>query len=533
MKLAAGTVLQNGKYLLNHALGRESFSMTYRATQNDLQHPVVIKTLHPSLKASVNFARLQERFIEVTRQLARNQHPSVVRIVDFFEEGGLPFMVMEYVPGNTMAEVIQAGGRILKPEAVHYARQLGGALRLIHDRGLYHGNIKPQNIVRRQGTNLAVLVGFGISHELTLARSTAHEYSAPERTTVPQPTPAIDLYGLSATLSYMLTGYPLGAQDLSPAALTSDSLLERAIVQGLARDPHRRPPTISAWLELLPADTLPLMPPQSHVKPGPPSAIVPPPAVPRQPAPPPLNRMATTQGQQRALAAPPPAVPAQRTPPPLAGTPANNGYHAATAPFPAPRTVTAKGIPSSRAVQSDSVGSMTLWTFLGQPRVLRMLGLLTAVAAAIGVGFGLALRFSAAKSPGFSFLNPNQPFPERPWKGTKSPTMTQSDIPVERSGGISDVMDPLGDVEPVERKGDRTRHPERPQPSPPTVDPAVERDSEPAPSTSEAAPPSATAAPEPEAPTNPAVTPADSPPRPPTAPAKAEPAPAAGSVSPQ
>jgi eukaryotic-like serine/threonine-protein kinase len=458
MELAVGTALQSGKYLLNHVLGQEAFSLTYRATQNYLQQPVVIKTLHPSLQASAGFGQLQNRFVEITRQLARNQHPSLVRVLDFFQEGGLPFMVMEHVSGDTLADVIQAGGPMVKPEAIHYARQLAKVLEIIHDRQLYHGNLNPQNIIRRHGTNLAVVVGFGVSHELALLRSTPNAYRAPEQTTVPHPTRAIDLYSLSAILSYLLTTHPLGPQTLTA---TGRPTLETAILIGLARDPQLRPANVSAWVALLPADTLPLVAPKS----SPPQPAAPVPAAPSSaaaalsPAPTaPVANGAIASPQHGHPGAPPVPVPSSPASPLSAPpTPAPNGAiasprngHPGAPPAPVP--------PSPQSAASPS--TITLWANLRQPQVWRKVGLVGAIATAIGFGFGLAVRFSASKHPGFTFLNPNQTFSERDWQGTKSPSMKQSDVPVEQ-GSISDIMDPLGEVEPVQR----SRAPRSSQPS--------------------------------------------------------------------
>ncbi len=169
MKLQMGATLQSGKYQLNQVMGRESLGATYLAIQTLLQQPVVIKTLDPSLQITQRFPQLKIRFTEETRLLARCQHPSIVRVLDFFQEDGLPFLVMEHIPGQTLYESFAArervrvstqnAPRLAEAEAIHYMRQIASALGVTHRSGLIHRNIRPEAIVRRQGTNLGILVG--------------------------------------------------------------------------------------------------------------------------------------------------------------------------------------------------------------------------------------------------------------------------------------------------------------------------------------------------------------------------------------
>jgi eukaryotic-like serine/threonine-protein kinase len=147
MQLTAGSTLQAGKYLLNHPLEAQGFGITYRGTQTIANQPVVVKTLHPGLQKSQAFMRLRERFIAITRLLAKSQHPNIVRVLDFFQEDELPFLVMEYVPGLTFTELIAKHKTLPDREALHHIRQLGAALAVAHRYGLVHGNFKPQNII--------------------------------------------------------------------------------------------------------------------------------------------------------------------------------------------------------------------------------------------------------------------------------------------------------------------------------------------------------------------------------------------------
>jgi serine/threonine-protein kinase len=108
MNLTAETALQNGKYVLDTQLSKGVFGITYRATNTESGQTVVIKTLGESLRQHSDFDQFKQQFLELAKRLSRCKHPNLVQVLDCFEEAGRPYLVMEYIPGQTLAELIQS-----------------------------------------------------------------------------------------------------------------------------------------------------------------------------------------------------------------------------------------------------------------------------------------------------------------------------------------------------------------------------------------------------------------------------------------
>lgn len=292
MTQSAGKTLSNGKYTLDQELGRGGFGITYRAIHHWLDQIVVIKTMNDALLQDRNFANFQRQFQDEAKRLAMCVHPGIVRVNDFFLEEGLPYMVMDYIPGPTLAQVV-AQYSLPESTAIAYIRQVGAALTAVHQLGLLHRDVKPQNLILRQGTNQVILIDFGTAREFSPGLTQTHTsilsegYASIEQY-LPQAkrTAAIDVYGLAATLYTLVTGQvPIASvlreraplpeprhfrPDLSPQ-------INQAILQGMALELHQRPSSIKEWLALLPEPA-----------PGATTAIA---AIPTTP--PPLSQMAT------------------------------------------------------------------------------------------------------------------------------------------------------------------------------------------------------------------------------------------------
>lgn len=209
--MLANRTLQRGKYILEQEIGRGGFGITFRAIHQYLGQPVVIKTLNESLRQVPEFDKFQHQFQDEARRLAACVHPSIVRVSDFFIEDDLPYMVMDYIPGQTLAKLVFPNRPLPEAIAIHYIRQIGAALQVVHQKNLLHRDVKPQNIIRRQGTQEVVLIDFGISR-FTPGVTQTHtnmvsEGYAPIEQYLPQAprTPATDVYGLAATLYALLT----------------------------------------------------------------------------------------------------------------------------------------------------------------------------------------------------------------------------------------------------------------------------------------------------------------------------------------
>src|SRR5579883_336042 len=271
MNLTAGTPLQNGKYIVSHPLGQRQWGATFKATLSRSQQPIVLKTMHPPMH--VDHAALKQRFLEEAKRFSQCQHPGLVRVMDVFEESGLPFAAMDYVEGQSLAERVKSHGALPEDRAIQYIRQVGSALSVIHRHNQVHRDVKPENLIRPKGANFVVLVDFGIAQYARLALP--HElqnlvqgnYEAIEQS---QPsallTPATDIYALAATLYFLVTGQmPIAAVKRNHTLLPSprqlqpnlSAAMEYAILSGMAMNPAERPQTIAAWFALLP-DSNPL-----------------------------------------------------------------------------------------------------------------------------------------------------------------------------------------------------------------------------------------------------------------------------------
>jgi eukaryotic-like serine/threonine-protein kinase len=268
--VAAGTTLQGGKYTLDREIGRGGFGITFKANHHFLHQVVVIKTLNEKLRQHPDFAKFERQFQDEARRLATCVHPNIVRVSDFFIEDGLPYMVMEYIPGETLGEAyVMAGIPLQEPTGIHFIRQIGAALEVVHTNGLLHRDIKPDNIILRRGTQEVVLIDFGIAREFNSGVRQTHTgmvsegYSPIEQYLSQAPrSPATDVYGLAATLYTLLTAQlpmPALLRDRekmpSPRELQPhlSAAVNQAIMRGMAVDARFRPATVAEWLKLLPS----------------------------------------------------------------------------------------------------------------------------------------------------------------------------------------------------------------------------------------------------------------------------------------
>ena len=270
MKSQVAKKLQGGKYTLEQVLGQGGFGITYKATHHYLGHPVVIKTLNESLQYRSDFERFLSQFQDEARRLALCVHPNIVRVIDFFHDEGMPYLVMDYIPGLTLKQVVFPDNPLNEAIAVHYIRQIGFALRVVHQQKLLHRDVKPDNIVLRQGTHEVVLIDFGIAREFTPGVTQTHtslvsegyapieQYLDKEKRTT-----ATDVYALAATLYTLLTARiptPAVLRDRQPIPEPRElqpqlsAALNQAVMRGMAIETNYRPATIDEWLNLLPTD---------------------------------------------------------------------------------------------------------------------------------------------------------------------------------------------------------------------------------------------------------------------------------------
>ncbi len=248
------------RYAIEREIGRGGMATVYLAT--DLQHEtrVAVKVLRPELASLLG----AERFAREIRITARLQHPNILPVLDSGEAHGLPFYVMPYVEGESLAQRLAREEQLAIEEAVAIVSEVAEALALAHSEGFVHRDIKPSNILLTHGH--AVLADFGIARAIDAASSdkltetgvavgTVH-YMSPEQAAAGKVDARTDIYSLGCVLYQMLAGQPPFNANTPQAVLARHSVdpvprlrtvretvgpsLERAIVKAMAKVPADR-----------------------------------------------------------------------------------------------------------------------------------------------------------------------------------------------------------------------------------------------------------------------------------------------------
>ena len=207
-----------GRYLLGPCCGRGGMGAVFRSTDRDLGREVAIKVMAEELRDD---SQSHERFHRERRACARMDHGNVVRVHDAGVEDGLPFLVMEWLEGKTLHEILSRRGALPIPDAVAATVQALEGLRHAHRRGVIHRDVKPQNLLLTRDGVVKVL-DWGISRFLDgVAADEAEfvtrglvvlgtpEYMAPERLLQPDSCDVrSDLFSVGTTLFQLLAGYP-------------------------------------------------------------------------------------------------------------------------------------------------------------------------------------------------------------------------------------------------------------------------------------------------------------------------------------
>jgi serine/threonine-protein kinase len=208
MSSQVGTLL-NGRYRLDAQIGAGGMSTVYRAFDTVLERQVAIKLMHREIASDSDQL---ERFRREARAVAQLNDPYVVGVIDAGEDDGTPYIVFEYVEGETLKDRIRRLGRLPVGEAVAYAIEVARALGAAHDHQIVHRDVKPQNVlIDEEGT--AKVTDFGIARSLTEEGLTADgrvlgttDYVSPEQALGQDVGPQSDLYSLGVVLFEMLTG---------------------------------------------------------------------------------------------------------------------------------------------------------------------------------------------------------------------------------------------------------------------------------------------------------------------------------------
>lgn len=308
-QLPAGTIL-NGKYLIGKVLGQGGFGITYLGWDQFLEVPVAVKEYFPngvvmreceySLDVSSGggeqaerFAKNRERFLREAKAIARLEScPEIVRVSNYFLENNTAYIVMEYVKGTTLKTHVKAHGGKLSPEQVfEIMRPVLGALDKVHQAGLVHRDISPDNIMLLPDGGVK-LIDFGAVRDVhnagvenPLTKSTEailkHGYAPIEQYQKRGALgPWTDIYALCATIYYCLTGdvpmdapeRVLGDEDFSWRDVPGLSAKQaEALEKGMALLPRMRIQSAGELSELLfhQEESAPLDDPQPEPVPEP------------------------------------------------------------------------------------------------------------------------------------------------------------------------------------------------------------------------------------------------------------------------
>jgi formylglycine-generating enzyme required for sulfatase activity/predicted Ser/Thr protein kinase len=222
--LPPGTLL-DGKYRIDYALGRGGFGITYRAQHVKLEQLVAIKEFYPQEYAHregttgrLTVAKTQqdpyqrglERFLKEGKILAKLNHQNVVRVQDFFEERETAYLVMELLTGHSLRDELneQPGKRLPPKQVVSVMDSLVGALEAVHKEGIYHLDLKPDNVLLTPEGRV-VLVDFGAAKQGLGSRSTqayTPGYAPLELMAGQQAGPSSDIFELGVMVYEMLIG---------------------------------------------------------------------------------------------------------------------------------------------------------------------------------------------------------------------------------------------------------------------------------------------------------------------------------------
>jgi len=277
-ELSAGTILQDGKYSIEHVIGTGGFGITYLAKHNALGHSFAVKEFFIGGSCvrdtasktvllqgidSEAYDRYLQKFVEEAQTLARLDHSNIVKVTDIFRENNTAYMVMTFVKGDTLQQRIEQSGRLNYETAAGYIVQLTEAAAYLHHRDILHRDIKPENIIITPG-NKVILIDFGSAREFVHNKTQSHTsilthgYAPLEQYSANSKRGAYsDIYSLGAVFYFMLTGQkPMDATTRTMEAMPEPKKLapeipaaaNRAILKAMELKPENRYQRVSEFV---------------------------------------------------------------------------------------------------------------------------------------------------------------------------------------------------------------------------------------------------------------------------------------------
>lgn len=255
----------SGRYELHSLIARGGMANVHLARDQLLDRPVAIKVLFPEFATDPNFV---ERFRREAQAAANLTHPNIVAVYDWGQEEDQYFIVMEYVDGRSLAQILNAEGSLLPERAADIAIDVAAALGFAHRNGVVNRDVKPGNIlisttgqVKVTDFGIARVFDQGVEENLTQAGSVmgTATYFSPEQAQGKTVDPRSDVYSLGVVLYEMLCGGPPFTGD-SPVAIAYkhvqepptplrehkpdlDEALEAIVLKAMAKDVANRYPS--------------------------------------------------------------------------------------------------------------------------------------------------------------------------------------------------------------------------------------------------------------------------------------------------